>query len=217
MCNLSEPRFLLRHRAGLTLIELVVVMTLLVLLAFIAAPSFVNTAKRAQVRTGAQQVLAVLRYARAKAVSLGRPVLVAFDREQNTFRVLLPADLIEERVAVTSQPLPTAVTGTIELTDEDWWQLAGERIETLDVNQFAEDPSPMGRERRLPDGVTIASLRDLDTNEELNLLAFYPDGTASGVLIVLEGERGVVALTVAPTTGSIQMQELEPEEATRLR
>ncbi len=214
MCNLSEPRFLLRHRAGLTLIELVVVMTLLVLLAFIAAPSFVNTAKRAQVRTGAQQVLAVLRYARAKAVSLGRPVLVAFDREQNTFRVLLPADVVEEQTVAT---LPSTARGTIELTDEDWWQLAGERIETLDVNQFAEDPSPMGRERRLPDGVTLASLRDLDTNEELNLLAFYPDGTASGVLIVLEGERGVVALTVAPTTGSIQMQELESEEATRLR
>lgn len=135
---------------GLTLIELVVVMTLLVLLAFIATPSFVNTTKSAQVRTAAQQVVAVLRYARAKALSLGRPVLVSSDREQNTVGVLLPADVVESDFASNPQsPLPSS---QLELTDEDWWKLSGERLETLDPEQFVADPSPMGRERRLPEG-----------------------------------------------------------------
>lgn len=126
-------------RKGLTLIELVVVMTLLVLLAFIAVPSFVNTAKVAQVRTAAQQLVTTLRYARAKALALGRPVLVAFDRKQRTLSVLLPADVVEQ-LAETAQRLSSEAQ--TDLTDEDWWRLAGERLEALDLNEFVVDPSP---------------------------------------------------------------------------
>lgn len=195
---------------GLTLIELVVVMTLLVLLAFIAAPSFVNTAKSAQVRTAAQQIVAALRYARAKALSLGRPVLVSFDREQNTISVLLPAEVVESNLAASSQsPISNP---QLELTDEDWWKLSGERLETLDPEQFVVDPSPMGRERMLPEGAQIESIRDIDTGDELNLIAFYPDGTASGAEIVVSNDRLAVLLQISPLTGSIQLQELTPEE-----
>ncbi len=195
---------------GLTLIELIVVMTLLVLLAFIAAPSFVSVTKSSQVRTAAQQVVAVLRYARAKALSLGRPVLVSFDREQNTITVLLPADILERRLLTSPQsPIPSA---QIDLTDEDWWKLSGERLETLDPEQFAVDPSPMGRERSLPEGVEILSVRDLETGDELNMIAFYPDGTASGAEIAVANDRLAVALQIAPLTGSIQVHELSAEE-----
>jgi type II secretory pathway pseudopilin PulG len=195
---------------GLTLIELVVVMTLLVLLAFVAAPSFVSVTKSAQVRTATREIVAVLRYARAKALSLGRPVLVSFDREQRTVSVLLPTDVIQRRSAISGQT--TLLGSEIELTDEDWWKLSGERLETLDPEQFAVDPSPMGRERTLPEGVEIESIRDIDTGEELNLIAFYPDGTSSGAEIIVANEKLAVVLEIAPLTGSIQLQELSPDE-----
>jgi len=195
---------------GLTLIELVVVMTLLVLLAFIAAPSFVSVTKSAQVRTAAREIVAVLRYARAKALSLGRPVLVSFDREQRTVSVLLPTDVVQRRLTVSEQAI--SLGGEIDLTDEDWWKLSGERLETLEPEQFATDPSPMGRERTLPEGVEVKSIRDLDTGEELNLIAFYPDGTASGAEIVVANEKLAIVLEIAPLTGSIQLQEFSPDE-----
>jgi len=198
---------------GLTLIELVVVMTLLVLLAFIAAPSFVNTTKSAQVRTAAQQIVALLRYARAKALSLGRPVLVSFDREQNMVGVLLPSDVVESNLTASSQS-PTPIP-QLELTDEDWRKLSGERLEVLDPEQFVPDPSPMGRERKLPEGVQVESIQDIDTGEELNLLAFYPDGTASGAEIVVSNDRLAVLLQISPLTGSIHLQELTAEEVSR--
>ena len=202
--------YTLTRSNGLTLIELVVVMTLLVLLAFIAAPSFVSVTKSAQVRTAAREIVAVLRYARAKALSLGRPVLVSFDREQRTVSVLLPADVVQRRLTVSEQA--TLSGSEIELTDEDWWKLSGERLETLDPEQFAVDPSPMGRERNLPEGVEVESIRDIDTGEELNLIAFYPDGTASGAEIVVANEKLAIVLEIAPLTGSIQLQELSPDE-----
>lgn len=195
---------------GLTLIELIVVMTLLVLLAFIAAPSFVSVTKSSQVRTAAQQVVAVLRYARAKALSLGRPVLVSFDREQNTVSVMLPTEIVERRLTVSPQP-PASIS-SIELTDEDWWKLSGERLETLDPEQFAVDPSPMGRERKLPEGVEISSIQDLGSGEEVNMVAFYPDGTTSGASIVVSNEKLAIVLEIAPLTGSIQLQELSSQE-----
>ncbi|MEZ8220233.1 type II secretion system protein H [Candidatus Fervidibacteria bacterium JGI MDM2 JNZ-1-D12] len=210
-CTLTRSHaYTIARTRGLTLIELVVVMTLLVLLAFIAAPSFVSVTKSSQVRTAAQQVVAVLRYARAKALSLGRPVLVSFDREQNSVAVLLPADILERRSVTGLQS--TIPSADIELTDEDWWKLSGERLETLDPEQFAVDPSPMGRERKLPEGVEVSSIQDLESGEEVNMVAFYPDGTTSGASIVVSNDRLAIVLEVAPLTGSIQLRELSGEE-----
>ncbi len=202
-------------RGGLTLIELIVVMTLLVLLAFIATPSFVKATKTAKVRSAVQRLVVTLRYARAKALSLGRPVLVELDRESNTVRVLIPADVAERQL--TGRPSPVANRSIEEWTDEDWWKLSGERLETLDPLEFAVDPSPMGKERTLPDGVPIASVTDLVSGEELNLVAFYPDGTASGVRIVVQGERLAIMLEIAPTTGNTILKEISPSEGQKGR
>lgn len=195
---------------GLTLIELIVVMTILVLLAFIATPSFISVAKNAQVRTAARQVVAVLRYARSKAPSLGRPALVSFNRERRTVGVLLPSDIVERRLTGGEQfAEPNA---QIELTDEDLLRLSGERLENLDPGEFEFDPSPMGRERTLPEGVEIVSIRDLNSGEELNFIAFYPDGTSSGAEIVLANDKLAAVLEISPLTGSIQLSEVPATE-----
>lgn len=204
-----SPKFYHPHSNGLTLIELVVVMTLLVLLAFITAPSFVSVAKSSQVRTAAQEIVAVLRYARAKALSLNRPVLVSFDRETKTVSILVPSDAVQPRFSIGEGS--TGLSEEIDLTDEDWWKLSGERLEVLDPEQFTVDQSPIGRARTLPEGVEVESIRDLDTGEELNLVAFYPDGTASGVEIVVANEKLAIAILVSPLTGSVQLQELISE------
>lgn len=215
-CTLMRSQLFTTSRSkGLTLIELVVVMTLLVLLAFIAAPSFVSVTKSSQVRTAAQQIVAVLKYARAKALSLGRPVLVSINREQNTMSVLLPAEVIERRLTINLQTLTSSLS--IELTDEDWWKLSGECLETLDPEQFAVDPSPMGRERKLPEGVEVSSIQDLESGEEVNMVAFYPDGTTSGARIIVSNDRLAIVLEIAPLTGSIQLQELSGQEMAGLQ
>jgi prepilin-type N-terminal cleavage/methylation domain-containing protein len=200
---------LIKRRKGLTLLELIVVMTLLVLLAFVATPSFIGATRSAQLRTATQQLVAVFRYARAKAIAIGRPVLVELNRSERRVRVLLPAEVVQNQLVPT---MPTvggqSSASDVELSDEEWWQLAGERLETLNPNAFAPDPSPMGKERTLPEGVEIASVTDLTTGDELNLLAFYPDGSASGVRIVLQGPTGEMALEIAPLTGQVQTAEL---------
>lgn len=197
------------RRKGLTLMELVVVMTLLVLLAFIASPSFIGATRSAQLRIATQQLIAVFRYARAKAITLSRPVLVELNRSEGRVRVLLPVEVVQNQLALTT-PMVSAQPSTsgVELSDEEWWQLSGERLETLNPDAFAPDPSPMGKERTLPEGVTIASVTDLTTGDELNLVAFYPDGSASGVRIVLQGPTGEMALEIAPLTGQVQTAEL---------
>lgn len=198
---------------GLTLIELVVVMTILVLLAFIATPSFIAVTKNAQVRTAAKQVVAILRYARSKAPSLGRPALVSFNRERRTVGVLLPSDVVERRLTIGAQF--AELNAQIELTDEDLLRLSGERLENLDPQQFEFDPSPMGRERTLPEGVEIVSVRDLDSGEELNLVSFYPDGTSSGAEIVLANDKLAAVLEISPLTGSIQLNEVPTTDLRR--
>lgn len=208
----------LRHRVGFTLLELTVAMTLLVLLALVAVPLFVGATRGAQIRTAAQQTVALLRYARAKALSLGRPVLVSVDRSNNRLRVLVPAEVVQSQRNAVLDTMPSSGTHQVpdvELTDEDWRAIAGEQLEPLDPDAFVPDPSPMGQERQLPDGVTVAALEDLTTGEEVNLIAFYPDGSASGVRLVLQGQTESVTLEVTPLTGTVQVVTALPADAAR--
>jgi len=123
----------IERRKGLTLLELVVVMTLLVLLAFIAMPSFLGATRSAQLRTAAQQLLAVFRYARAKAIALGRPVLVEFNRSERRVRVLLPVEIVQNQLTPTTPTVggqSSASDG--EPSDEEWWQLSGGAVGNIE-------------------------------------------------------------------------------------
>ncbi|MCS7223367.1 MAG: GspH/FimT family pseudopilin [Armatimonadetes bacterium] len=192
-----------------TLIELMVVMTILVLLAFVAVPQYRTQVAKTKFRSAIRDIVAVLRYARVKALTTGRPVLVQLDRQERTIGVLVPADrLLRQR-----QPFLFGSPEREELTDEEWWVLFGERLEILDPADYSEDPSPSGRRRLLSEGVEIEWLRDSVSGEELNLIAFYPDGTASGAQIALASLVGRALVIVSPLTGTVSTADFLDQRA----
>lgn len=183
-------------RKGLTLVELALVMSLMTLFALLVIPMFSVAAENARVKVAVREIIAVFRYAHAKALSLGRPVLVEVDRTENTLQVLIPSGIVKGGKR----------WGALDRTEEEWRRLVGERLEVLDPLDFTPDPSPMGRKRHLPQGVAVTSLTDAVSGEELNLVAFYPDGTASGVQVIVAGKRSGALLRVAPLTGTVTLE-----------
>ncbi len=191
-------RLRLRHY-GFTLVELIVVMTILAIVAFVAVPQYRYQLEAMRSRRAVEMIVSALRYARVKALTIGRPVMVQLDRQQGTITVLLPGEIVARRPLGY---LGSQVAG--DLSDEEWQALFGERLETLDPNELVEDPSRAGRQRTLPQEVKLESVQDTISGEELNLVAFYPDGTASGVQIVLSSPARSVMITIDPLTGRVR-------------
>lgn len=75
------------HRAGLSLIELILVMAILAAVAAIVVPRLSGFSRGRENRAAWDRFVAVLRYARSEAISRSVPVTVRFDLEQGSYEL----------------------------------------------------------------------------------------------------------------------------------
>ena len=96
--------------AGLSLVEVLVVLAIISIAYVVAVPSVHGPSRGVELRAIAQDLTSHLRAARATAIGRGRPVAVAFDVRRRSYvsetdgrLVQLPADL---SITVTAAPTP---------------------------------------------------------------------------------------------------------------
>jgi type II secretion system protein H len=80
-----RPGFAGPGARAFTLIELILVMTLLAVVMAVAAPSLANFFRGRKLDSEAQRFLALTRYAQSRAVSEGLPMVLWIDRSDGTF------------------------------------------------------------------------------------------------------------------------------------
>lgn len=166
-------------RRGFTLIELMVVLTILVLLAGLTAPSFVRQYYEAKLRASARDLVALMQYARSQAVVEGTTYRLNVDRDGGRVWITYyqgesdetgadePRYVEDESVLGASRKLPEGVTiRELQLGDEALAQLSDEALEEINALQ--------------------AQLND----EGTPFISFGPRGTTDGARILLENDYG---------------------------
>ena len=119
---------------GFTLVELIIVMTLLAVVAAWTAPAMSRSIRARNLRDEAARFLAATEYARDEAVSLGLPMTVWIDPETQRFGVAPKAGFTSE----TTRSREFAVHPDIHFEMD---QAAGRDRETPAV-EFAPDGAP---------------------------------------------------------------------------
>jgi general secretion pathway protein H len=76
-----------RRAAGLTLIEMLVVLSIMALIAAMSVPMLSGRVSGAALKGAAREVAAGLRYARSESVATRRETRLVFDLEQRSFRI----------------------------------------------------------------------------------------------------------------------------------
>lgn len=80
---------LVRNKRGITLIELMTIVTIIGIVTMAAIPQFGSTMNRLKFRTSARNILSKLRLARSTAITNKQPVGVAFDGDARTLTLFL--------------------------------------------------------------------------------------------------------------------------------
>jgi general secretion pathway protein H len=86
-CALASPRIAGARHAGVTLLELLIVLSIMAIIAGLVVPLLGGGVSTTELKSSARQVAAGLRRARSEAVSTRQDTRVMLDLEQRTFQI----------------------------------------------------------------------------------------------------------------------------------
>jgi type II secretory pathway pseudopilin PulG len=197
-----------RARNAFTLLELLLVTTLVLSLAGALVFSFSSLMRGAQLEEGAGRIETLVRFARAQAANTGRKVQLVFEADKNSAS---NAPLADMRLTWESDPLGRP--GRFEDMSDASWQAQGIRdlVQVEDV-QLGDPCKAHGRAE-----ANQSEQRDVTTesSEPLSRITFYPDGTSDSAEIILcsaaPEEEQRMSLRIVGITGAISRHMIASE------
>ncbi len=207
------------RRCGMSMLELMLVLALLVALSALSLPAFRGSFDNHRLRKAGELIQVYFNKARIKAMKTGQIHMFQYQAEQNTFSVtpyyndqdVLELDAVQES-AMNGGGGGTATP----LNASPGLGLPGNAV---------VEPRP------LPDGVAFAlaqvasDMRSVQTNQQMQMqnmnqlatqenppILFYPDGTTSDARIALvNGQKYYVTVTLRSLTGLAKVSDVVPE------
>ena len=168
---------------GLTFLEIIMVITILSLLFFLATPRFKGTFLKNQLRTTTRDLATLMRLARSEAIYAGNPAFLKINVNEAWYELTLPKQENDED--------KDSYRGRHKRRNE----FEERRYLPLEV-EFEEVSTDMAPD---PDNKSVARV------------IFFSNGTASGATIVLENKKGkAMTIDVAPSTGFTRVYDGSP-------
>ncbi len=174
-------------KAGITLLELVMALTIIALAVGIAVPAFLGLAQRDDLTRATQRVRTLFRLARDSAISSGLPVTVVIDSVSELVWIDTP-----KRIRLGSLDEPEAPSS---LFDEDTDPATLALLGGEEVLEALVPGEPIG----LPEGIRMELPRARAR------FTFEPTGAALADTLLLSGPFGTRALTIDAWTGDVRV------------
>jgi prepilin-type N-terminal cleavage/methylation domain-containing protein len=199
-------------RRGMTLVELLVVLALLVVIGSIVVPVFTGSFASVRLRRAGDQVLTRWSQARARAIETGEAYQFRFTPETGAYRVEPWTNLVEKgaagsRLATSASTAPDS-SASPSVTSDDSAAVQSRSLPekiTFQSGQLAVEDA-LSRERQ------VGSMQSV--GDELSTpILFFPDGTTSEASVVLANDRNqFVRLTLRGLTGVGRATEILSRE-----
>jgi len=186
-----------RPRAGVTIIEIVLAIGLLVLLASVMITGFGRWYETERIDEGARRLESILRLARAEAASCGRRIRLAFDSETL-------------RAVIEWEPSPLAEPGVYVAHPGEWGR------------DLPNDQLRFRRCQRIgASGLQVLTVErdgemESESGQVLQEVVFYPDGSFDSAIIEVvdpaEHDERIGRVDLDGVNGTIRMRILTPTE-----
>ncbi len=188
------------NKRGVTLVELIVVISVMAILSALIVPQFSGSYQGAMLGAAGREIAAVAALARSQAITTGRPHRIAFEPESGRYRLEAP-DPQGDR---GGEFAPTrGVPGSLGEID------GRIRIEIRARN--AHRQAPRSDETTRGDETPRS---DETMRSRTDAVLFRPDGTAEGRDIVLRDADGFALLIeIQPVTARVRIAALGREVA----
>lgn len=187
-----------RRAAGFTLIEILIVITVLGILAAAVVPQFSGSYQEARLRAAGRELLAAMNIAYSQAITAGQTVSLLIEPAEGRYRL--------EASGRSGLAAWSAAAGEGDISRVAKLPGASGRIDpriAVHVREAGEAPEK-GRMRR-----ETSPRQPTPAGTAAEAIRFRPDGTADAREILLEDQEGfLLALRLHPTTARVELQKL---------
>ena len=214
----------MRHAPGFSLIELSIVIFIMLIMTSATVPWMRTFAESTRLRSAARSIRSLIEFARSSTITQRTEYVVLFDAGQGEYWLSLLEFLDVESGEVVADSSRTSLAESLAaLADANLANLSEEYVEEYaeEIERaFSRTGGILGIPKQLPNGIEIvlmSSPRSLGGDNEVDYIAFHPDGTAEDFEIYLQSSSGrIFFLSVAEATGRTGIRELTVEEIEEL-
>ncbi len=188
-----------RRRTAFTLLELILVISIVIVVAAMAAPSIQRTFSRSAIQKGADRVRIAMGQARVRAIRTGEEHAVFYSPKGSWFNVA-PFANFAEQPGVASQRQALIEEGNYTNFEEDLLP-RGVRFSAAatDVNSRA--------------AALLSAGGASGSDEAIGMILFYPDGTSQDAKLLFENDEQLfVQLELRGLTGLARTVRVENPE-----
>ncbi|GAB5402282.1 MAG: prepilin-type N-terminal cleavage/methylation domain-containing protein [Aureliella sp.] len=203
------------NRSAFTLLEIMLVLTIIVVVGAIAVPAISETLQRQKLRSAVGNLRVRLDEARMEALRTGQAQVFSCELETSSFSV---QPLMLQSDAMSAGPGATIVTGGAMVeTDQNGIVRAAEdtvgESETLDDEIIFHSCMVAGDARAFSTATqaqaSIGSVNDLAITNVAQRVIFYPDGSTSTAEVQIRNSRGDVrAVQIRGITGHTRVLDV---------
>ena len=179
-------------RPGFTLIEVLLVLTVIVAMGALAWPAFTRGFETTKLKAVAERVMAACGRARVQAMTTGQTQVFRFQPNSGTYGIEALPDDSSSLDAATSSGGAAAATGSITYQLPDGFTFSGGD--------------------RVPDersSVAESAITSTNFDTSAPPVMFYSDGTASEAQVIVANQNGrAITVSVRSLTGTAHMGEI---------
>ena len=193
---------------GFTLIEVMLVLTLIVILSSVAMPSLRGFAGSTRLKSSGSAIRDMLHFARDMAVTEGTAYLVVFDLDQNRYWLASSETLVVSDLAAS---LVTISSNTINQTEIQSSELSQPAISR--TSMILGIPQEPNHNISLSQMLTNHNAQSRYIHSGIDYIYFSPTGTSEDTVLYIQDLEGrAVSITVEADSARVRIRNVDPEE-----
>lgn len=200
------------QKNGFTLIELAIVLSLIMILTAIAAPSLRTFATSRQLKSSASEIRSLLMFARDVSITENTNYLVLFDLDEQRYWLASRDNFdIEDMSASLATNRSQSTSSTTSSSEDEEFSLS----RTSNLLGIPKEPK---------NGIQIAMISVMHGSSEPNqvttgtdYVGFTPTGTAEEATIYLaNSNESVMSISVDQATGHVRVEKVSDADANEM-